>query len=112
MTEYIPQVGDCVQVKGVEQLTDEYGVLGDGSFDTPGFLFVPEMRGLCGEIFHIDRIYMLPYSRTPHLRSVEGIENTRRGDGFWYISAAMVNHVASSVEHELDIDEDAWLSLL
>lgn len=112
MTEYVPQVGDFVQIKGIKQLKDEYREFPDGSFDTPGFRFTRGMRPICGKSFHVDRICIDRYSGTPYLMSVEGIENDRQGDDIWYISAAMVNLIDSDVEQEQDIDEDAWLSLL
>lgn len=110
MTEYVPQVGDFVQVKTLEQLKDEYRELTDGSFDTPGFCFVREMRGLCGTIFQIDRIEKSHQNGALYLRSVEGIENRSKGL-FWRISAGMVNP-AEGADDTPEVDEDEWLTLI
>ena len=103
-------IGDCVQIKSLEQFRNEYGERANG-IPVPFCGFNRAMYHLCGAEFHIKEIH---YDRDEfyYFRSEEGVENSRPYAEFWFITEDMLIASDALPESKAEIDEDEFMSLL
>lgn len=69
--------GDILCIRQWDDMVDEFGLSKYG-LEVAGYLFLPEMMHLCGELFTVDKIY------EDRITSVERIERP------WYITYGML----------------------
>ena len=100
-------VGDCVEVKSIDEMIKELGRRPGSNMPRTEISFLPAMSYLCGSVLHISEI-----KPDGSIRSVEDVESEHCGlaRGYWKISMDMLKPYDEGSAEPIDVF--GWESIL